>query len=88
MFGEPIPHEALRSCYRQAALADVFLLVGTSAVVYPAAEMPIRAKHNGARLVEINPNETDLSWIADVVVRASAGEALPAIVEMLRGTGD
>jgi NAD-dependent deacetylase len=85
MFGEPIPHEALRSCYRQAALADVFLVVGTSAVVYPAAEMPIRAKHNGARLVEINPNETDLSWMADVVVRAPAGEALPASVGMLRG---
>jgi NAD-dependent deacetylase len=47
--------------------------------------MPIRAKHNGARLVEINPNETDLSWMADVVIRAPAGEALPAIVDLLRG---
>jgi NAD-dependent deacetylase len=84
MFGEPIPHEALRACYRQAALADVFLVVGTSAVVYPAAEFPIQAKRHGAKLIEVNPHETDLSWLADVVVRAPAGEALPRMLEMLR----
>ena len=66
-------------------MADVFLVVGTSAVVYPAADFPVMAKRRGAPLIEINPDETALSEIADVVVRASAGVALPAIVELLHG---
>ena len=85
MFGEPIPDDALRECYKQSAMADVFLVVGTSAVVYPAADFPVMAKRRGAPLIEINPDETALSEIADVVVRASAGVALPAIVELLHG---
>ncbi|MEO6398703.1 MAG: NAD-dependent deacylase [Tepidiformaceae bacterium] len=83
MFGEPIPDDALRECYKQSAMADLFLVVGTSAVVYPAADFPVMAKRRGAPLIEINPHETALSEIADVVVRASAGVALPAIVELL-----
>ncbi|MEP7215906.1 MAG: NAD-dependent deacylase [Anaerolineaceae bacterium] len=83
MFGEPIPDDALRECYKQSALADVFLVVGTSAVVYPAADFPVMAKRRGTPLIEINPDETALSDIADVIVRASAGVALPAIVELL-----
>ncbi len=85
MFGEPIPDDALRECYKQSALADLFLVIGTSAVVYPAADFPVMAKRRGAPLVEINPDETALSELADVVVRAPAGVALPAIVELLRG---
>lgn len=84
MFGEPIPEAALRECYRQALLADAFLVIGTSAVVYPAADFPVMAKRRGAALVEINPEETALTPIADVVVRASAGEALPALVQRLK----
>ncbi|MBI2765283.1 MAG: NAD-dependent protein deacylase [Chloroflexi bacterium] len=84
MFGEPIPEDALRECYRQAALADLFLVVGTSAVVYPAAEFPVMAKRRGAALIEINPEETDLTPLADIVVRAAAGAALAAIVDELR----
>ncbi|MEP6870331.1 MAG: NAD-dependent deacylase [Anaerolineaceae bacterium] len=83
MFGEPIPDDALRECYKQSALADIFLAVGTSAVVYPAADLPVMAKRRGAPLIEVNPHETALSDIADVIVRASAGVALPAIVELL-----
>ena len=84
MFGEPIPADALKECYRQSALADLFLVVGTSAVVYPAAEFPLMAKRHGAPLIEINPEETALSDIADVIIRARAGEALPAIVQRLK----
>ncbi|MGE0598271.1 MAG: NAD-dependent deacetylase [Dehalococcoidia bacterium] len=83
MFGEPIPRDSLDECYRQALRADLFLTVGTSAVVYPAAEFPIMAKRRGAPLIEINPHETELSPIADVTVRAPAGIALPALVELL-----
>ena len=83
MFGEPIPRDALDECYRQTFKADLFLTVGTSAVVYPAADFPIMAKRRGAPLIEINPEETALTPIADVVVRAPAGEAVPALVELL-----
>lgn len=83
MFGEPIPDGALRECYRQAVLADAFLVIGTSAVVYPAAEFPVMARRRGAPLIEINPEETALTALADVVVRAPAGVALPALVERL-----
>lgn len=83
MFGEPIPRDALDECYRQTFQADLFLTVGTSAVVYPAADFPIMAKRRGAPLIEINPEETALTPIADVVIRAPAGEALPELVELL-----
>src|SRR3989304_522622 len=53
--GEPIPRDALESCYQEAQRADAVLLVGTSAVVYPAAEFPAIAYRRGARLIEGNP---------------------------------
>jgi NAD-dependent deacetylase len=83
MFGEPIPGDALQECYRQALRADLFMVIGTSAVVYPAAEFPVMAKRRGAPLVEINPEESALTPLADVVVRAPAGVAIPALVELL-----
>jgi NAD-dependent deacetylase len=83
MFGEPIPEDALRECYRQAALADAFLVVGTSAVVYPAADFPVMARRRGKPLIEINPEKTPLSAIATVIIRATAGEAMPALVRRL-----
>jgi NAD-dependent deacetylase len=54
------------------------LVIGTSAVVQPAASLPVVALRNGAQLVEFNPMETPLSRHADDVIRAPAGEALPA----------
>lgn len=84
MFGEPIPEDALRGCYLHASLADAFVVVGTSAVVYPAAEFPVMAKRRGVPLIEVNPEETPLSELADVVVRAPAGASLPTLVELLR----
>jgi NAD-dependent deacetylase len=83
MFGEPIPKDALDECYKQAFAADLFLTVGTSAVVYPAADFPLMAKRRGAPLIEVNPEESALSPIADVIVRAPSGVALPALVELL-----
>jgi len=62
-------------------------VIGTSAVVYPAADFPIMAKRHGAALIEINPDDTALTDIADVVIRAKAGDALPAIVEQLHARG-
>lgn len=84
MFGEPIPSDALDECFRQSFRADLFLTIGTSAVVYPAAEFPLMARRRGVPLIEINPGETDLSAFADLIVRAPAGEALPEIARLVR----
>lgn len=81
MFGEPIPQDALESCFQEARRANAVLLVGTSAVVYPAAEFPIIAHRQGARLIEVNPQETPLSDICSAVLRAPSGEALPLLLE-------
>ena len=84
MFGEPIPRDALDECVDQTWKCDCMLLIGTSAVVYPAAQFPIDVKRMGGALIEINPNETPLTEVCDVVVRAPSGESLPAIVARLK----
>ncbi len=84
MFGEMIPPAALDRCERETALADCFLTVGTSAVVYPAAGYPVAAVRRGIPLIEVNPEPTALSQFASVVVRAPSGEALPALVAAVR----
>ena len=76
-FGESLPREVLNAAWTAAAGCRTMLVVGTSAVVQPAAALPLVARRNGARLVEINPQETPLSEYADVVFREPAGEALP-----------
>ena len=75
-FGEPLPDQEWAQATLAAAHADVFLVVGTSALVYPAASLPWAAKQSGARLVEINPDPTPLSDVADCVLRGSACDVL------------
>jgi NAD-dependent deacetylase len=84
MFGEPIPSDVLAECYKQTDLCDAMFLIGTSAVVYPAADFPVQALRRGAKLVEINPEETPLSPLCDVVFRAPAGSVLPALLDLLK----
>jgi NAD-dependent deacetylase len=63
--------------------ADVVLVVGTSAVVYPVAGLPQHAKRRGARVVEINVDETPLTAEVDAVLRGPAGQVLPALERAL-----
>ncbi len=79
-FGEAIPEEAHTRALAAAEDCDVLLSVGTSSLVYPAAGLAERAGRAGALVVEINPAATDLSPIAQQVLRAPAGRALPALV--------
>lgn len=89
MFGEPIPPDVLDECLRQTRLCDCMLLVGTSAVVYPAAGLPHEVKMNGGKLIEVNPEETELTGQCEVALRGAAGTALPMLVTRLRElTGD
>lgn len=87
-FGEAIPEQALHRALEAATSCDVFLSVGTSALVYPAAGLALHARQAGARLVEVNPEPTDLSEHADFVLRSPSGVALPALVEALRESRD
>ena len=84
MFGEPIPHDALNECINQTRSCDSMLLVGTSAVIYPAAGFPQDVKRNGGKLIEINPHETSITSYCDVVLRAPSGTSLPLLVERIR----
>ncbi len=84
MFGEPIPSDVLNRCLEEAGKSDCMLVIGTSAVVYPAAGLPLIVKRNGGALIEVNPNETELSPLCDVVIRASSGKALPRLVEEVK----
>jgi NAD-dependent deacetylase len=84
MFGEPIPPSALQRCAQETARADLFLSVGTSAVVYPAAQYPITAAQRGIPLIEVNPEPTPLTPLATTVLRGASGETLPRLVEAVR----
>jgi NAD-dependent deacetylase len=83
-FGESLPREALERAFQESRACDVFFSIGTSAVVEPASSLPSIAKRSGAFLIEINPNVTTISEIADAVVRAKSGEVLPELVSALK----
>jgi NAD-dependent deacetylase len=78
-FGEALPEGAMEEAERAAA-ADVFLVVGTSAVVYPAAGLIPHARRAGARVIEVNPEETPFSGSVDCSLRGKAGEVLPRLL--------
>jgi len=78
-FGEPMPEAAVAEAIRLAEQADVMLVVGSSLVVYPAAEIPLVAARAGAPLIVLNAEPTPLDRFAEVVIRGRAGEVLPEI---------
>ena len=82
-FGQSLPQDVLMKCQLAARQCDVFLAVGSSLVVYPAAGLPALAKESGARLIIINRTETPLDNLADLVVREEIGEALPKLLEVV-----
>ena len=83
-FGELLPDGAMEAADAAADRADVFLSVGTSAVVYPAAGIPLRAKAAGAFVVEVNVEPSAIADEMDEVVLGRAGEILPALVESVK----
>lgn len=84
-FGETIPYDALLESQKLANTADAVLVVGTSAVVYPASSIPHIVKSRGGSVIEMNLEQTVLtSSITDVYLQGSAGETLPMLVAQLR----
>ena len=77
LFGEMLPVEAFQIAEQKARECDIFFIIGTSALVYPAAGLAEIAKFSGAVLVEINPEETSLTNFCDHSLRGKAGDILP-----------
>jgi NAD-dependent deacetylase len=83
-FGEAIPHRALTRSQILAETADAVLVVGTSAVVYPAASIPMVAKQKGAKVIQFDLEESEFSRIvADIFIQGKAGEMLPELLQCL-----
>lgn len=82
-FGEPIDPKILGAAFDACKRAELFLVIGTSAVVYPAAQMPLIAIERGAKAIEINPNPTPLTPFMAISIRGKAAEALPRLWEEL-----
>lgn len=86
-FGEGLDPQRLEEAVEAVSAAEIVLVVGTSSVVYPAAALPGMARRAGARVVEINPEETPISDQAHVILRGRAGDVLPGL-ERLAWGGD
>lgn len=83
-FGEFLPADQFHASEKAAQNCDIFFIVGTSAVVYPAASLVEVAKNSGAFLVEVNIEETEATSLADVSLFGESGKVLPKIVEHIK----
>ncbi len=79
-FGEPLPEGMMKEAEHAAAAAEVFLVIGTSAVVFPAASLIPYAKQAGARVIEINTEPTTATAIVDCALHGLAAELLPKLL--------
>jgi NAD-dependent deacetylase len=82
-FGEMLPEEEWDASVRASESADLFMSIGTSAVVYPAASLPLVAKRSGAYLLEINAEPTPLTPQADEYLQGSSGVLLPLLADAM-----
>jgi|SRR5690554_502101 len=83
-FGEYLPQDQYNASEKASENCDIFFIVGTSAVVYPAANLIFTAKQNGACLVEINIEETEISGLVNYSFFSEAGKILPQILNEIK----
>jgi NAD-dependent deacetylase len=83
-FGQSMPEKETQEAYHRSSLCDLFIVVGSSLVVQPAASMPLVAKKNGASLVIINRDPTPYVDIADAVIHGQAGPTMAGILEHVK----
>jgi NAD-dependent deacetylase len=81
-FGQPMPVEIMRRAEEETLAADLFLVLGSSLVVYPAAGFPLKAKQGGAKLVIVNREPTEQDRFADLVLNEEIGPLLSALVPL------
>jgi NAD-dependent deacetylase len=80
-FGEGLPAQTSNRAWLASERCEVMLVVGTSAVVYPAAQLPFVAKQRGAAVIDVNPEPTPISQIAGLFLQGRSGKVLPQVVE-------
>lgn len=80
-FGEALPAAAIEAAFAAGEEADVVLVVGTSSVVYPAAAIAPAARARGAFVIEVNPEETPLTRLADAALHGPAAEIVPRLLQ-------
>jgi NAD-dependent deacetylase len=80
-FGQQMPQLPMRRAHEETMLCDLFIVLGSSLSVFPAADFPVRAKQNGAALVIVNRDPTQMDELADVVINESIGETLTKVME-------
>jgi len=83
-FGQSMPEKETQEAYHRSSLSDLFIAIGSSLVVQPAASMPLVAKRNGAKLVIINRDPTPYDDMADAVIHGEAGPIMASILEMVK----
>jgi len=81
-FGEALPVQAWQTAEDAAASCEVFISIGTSSLVYPAAGLAQLAKHNGAKIIDINPNPTP-NTVVDITLAEKAGVIMPALIQAI-----
>ena len=82
-FGEMLPQEECDAAEQAARRCELFLCVGTSAVVYPAAGLPLLARAEGAYVVEVNTEETEISARVNESLIGPSGTVLPALADVM-----
>lgn len=85
LFGEVLDQTKISDAYKEINNNEVLLIIGTSGVVYPAAYLPWYAKEIGKTIIEINPDRSKFSEIANYFVKGKAGEVLPSVIEQIFG---
>jgi NAD-dependent deacetylase len=80
-FGEALDEQILHEAFHAAASADLCVVVGTSAVVHPAASLPVATRRAGGELIEINPELTPVSAMCTVTLQGPAGILFPALLD-------
>jgi NAD-dependent deacetylase len=82
-FGEMLPRENLALAVQSSVDCDVMLVVGTSGLVTPAATLPTYAKDAGAKIIEVNPDYSMITRIADIKLEGASGQMLPQVIDLL-----
>jgi NAD-dependent deacetylase len=82
-FGESLPPDAIARGFEAAGSCDLFFSIGTSTLVYPAAQLPFIAQDAGAFVVEVNPEPTPLTPLADISLRGPSGHWMPRLIDPL-----
>ena len=83
-FGEYLPEQVMRDAYEASRRCEAMLVVGTSGVVQPAASLPYVARDAGATVIDVNPDEDELSAMADIFLKGQGGSVLPGLIDMIR----